>query len=117
MVFMKLMVPSKHELSASDAAQEATAPQVSSASQLPATPDEGPPVAGADPAAILGNLHQALRNAADAAHRLGMPLDELMQLSWSTFVDARPGLREHLAEAQLAQQIHELRAQGRVGQA
>lgn len=70
-----------------------------------------------DPAVLLSQLHAGLRQAADAAGAMGLPLDEFMQLAWTTFVDSRPGLREHLAEAQLVQQLQELRAQGRLGQA
>lgn len=123
MIFMSLMVPSKHEPTNDGATSEATASATSSsmAPEAPAAPPAAeaaaPRASGPDPAATLGALHLSLRQAADAAHLLGMPLDELMQLSWSAFVDARPGLREHLADAQLAQQIQELRAQGRVGQA
>lgn len=75
-----------------------------------------PEAAGAA-AARMSELHTGLRKSAELAHSLGLSLDELMQLAWSTFVDARPGLREHLEEAQLVRQLDELRAQGRVGKA
>lgn len=82
-----------------------------------ASPESSEVAPSGEPTAMLASLHAGLRASADAATALGMPLDEFMALAWSTFVDARPGLREHLAEAQLAQQLEQLRSQGRIGQA
>lgn len=83
----------------------------------PTSPESSEEPAAGEPAALLSSIHAGLRAGVDAATALGMPLDEFMSLAWSTFVDARPGLREHLAEAQLVQQLAQLRTQGRVGQA
>ncbi len=65
----------------------------------------------------LNRLATGLSSAADAAAAAGIPLEEFMRQAWSAFVDARPGLREHLADAQLMQQIQELRGRGKVGEA
>ncbi len=81
----------------------------------PASP-ESSEVAG-EPSVLLSSLHAGLRAGVDAAAALGMPLEEFMSLAFRTFVDARPGLREHLAEAQLVQELAQLRTQGRIGQA
>lgn len=83
----------------------------------PTSPESSEAAAPGESAALLSAVHAGLRAGAEAATALGMPLDEFMALAWSSFVDARPGLREHLAEAQLAQQLAQLRTQGRIGQA
>jgi hypothetical protein len=40
-----------------------------------------------------------------------------MKDAWSAYVDAQPGLREHIADMQLLAQLTELRQTGKIGQA
>jgi len=44
-------------------------------------------------------------------------IDTFMKGAWMAYVDARPGMREHLDEIQLIGQIAQARKQGRMGQA
>ena len=60
----------------------------------------------------------ALLNRAGAlAVGMGIDLDTWMKTAWSAYVDARPGLREHLEDMQLIAQLSTLRQNGRMGQA
>jgi hypothetical protein len=68
-----------------------------------------------DPLNDLERLALNLAAAAEAAAAAGIPLEDFMRQAWAAFVDSRPGLREHLADAQLMQQIQELRSAGKVG--
>ena len=43
--------------------------------------------------------------------------ETFMHSAWSTYVDARPGMREELEAAQLVAQLAALREAGRMGQA
>lgn len=47
----------------------------------------------------------------------GLDVDTFMKGAWSAYVEARPGLREHLEELQLREQLDEMRKIGRVGEA
>jgi len=47
----------------------------------------------------------------------GLDVDSFMKGAWSAYIEARPGLREHLEELQLREQLAELRKEGRVGEA
>jgi hypothetical protein len=38
-----------------------------------------------------------------------------MKAAWSAYVESRPGMREHLEELQLREQLDELRKLGRLG--
>lgn len=86
-------------------------------SVAPASPESSEEAVPGEPSVLLSSIQAGLRAGVDAAAALGMPLDEFMSLAFRTFVDARPGLREHLAEAQLVQELAQLRTQGRIGQA
>lgn len=101
------MIPSK---------QAALAASIPSAGGSSVTPTSRP-----EPAEAQLTPHQqvtqSLEAAAEAAAEAGISLDEFMQRAWTAYVDARPGLREHLADAQLLQQIQELRAAGKVASA
>ncbi len=68
-----------------------------------------------DPLNDLARLGLTLAAAAEAAVEAGVPLEDFMRQAWSAYVDSRPGLREHLADAQLMQQIQDLRSAGKVG--
>ena len=62
----------------------------------------------------VGNL---LAHAATLCVEHGLDVDTFLSGAWSAYVEARPGLREHLEEIQLRTQIDELRKQGRLGEA
>lgn len=62
-------------------------------------------------------LTALLKSAAALAAALGVDLDPWMREAWSAYVDARPGLREHIEDMQLIAQITALRQSGRIGQA
>ncbi len=113
---MGSMIPTKHPLDASTSARAASGPAGSPGG-------DGPAVAGPSETEAHDHLTDAeklqvhLASAAEVATNSGVSLDEFMRMAWSAYVDSRPGLREHLADAQLVQQIMELRSQGKVGQA
>lgn len=65
----------------------------------------------------ISRLRAALHAAAEAAVEAGVELDPWMQAAWATYVEHRPGLRQHLEDVQLANQIDELRQRGQVGEA
>jgi hypothetical protein len=62
-------------------------------------------------------LSMLLNRAAALAASLDIDLDAWMKTAWSAYVDARPGLREHIEEMQIMAQINALRQSGRIGQA
>lgn len=82
-----------------------------------ASPVEAPTEPSTEPLTPSQQVAQSLEAAAAAAVFASLPLDEFMHRAWSAYVDARPGLREHLADAQLIQQIQDLRAAGKVAAA
>jgi hypothetical protein len=47
----------------------------------------------------------------------GLDVDTFMKGAWSAYVEARPGLREHLEDLHLREQLDELRKVGRIGEA
>jgi hypothetical protein len=62
-------------------------------------------------------IEELLAQAAALAARNGADADAFMRAAWSAYIDARPGLREQLEEAQLKSQLDELRKAGRIGEA
>lgn len=58
-----------------------------------------------------------LAQAAGLCVEHGLDVETFMKGAWSAYVEARPGLREHLEEMQLLAQLEELRRLGRIGQA
>jgi hypothetical protein len=60
---------------------------------------------------------QLLQRAAALCSEHGVEVDAYMNGAWSAYVEARPGLREQLEEAQLREQLEELRRLGRLGEA
>jgi len=58
-----------------------------------------------------------LGRAAGLAASMGIELDAWMKDAWSAYVDARPGLREHIEDMQLIAQLTALRQRGQLGQA
>lgn len=70
-----------------------------------------------EPISPAHELSTLLGRAGELAASMGMELETWMRTAWGAFVDARPGLREHLEEMQLLAQLTELRQRGRIGQA
>jgi hypothetical protein len=60
---------------------------------------------------------QTLLDAARVAAANGQSLEDWMAEAWNAFMEARPGLREQLADLQLLAQLEELRGSGRIGNA
>ncbi len=60
---------------------------------------------------------QQLLEAARSAASVGTSLEDFMAEAWNAFMEARPGLREQLADLQLLAQLEELRGSGRIGEA
>ena len=64
--------------------------------------------------AEVGDL---LAQAAVLCAEHGVDVDAFMKGAWSAYIEARPGLREHLEEMQLREHLDELRKSGRLGEA
>ena len=62
-------------------------------------------------------LSEVLGRAAALGAEHDVDLDAFMRGAWQAYVDARPGMREHLEEAALRGQLELLRQSGRIGQA
>ena len=60
---------------------------------------------------------QFLTHAAELCVEHGVDLDAFMRGAWSAYVEARPGMREHLEEMQLRDQLEEIRKSGGMGEA
>jgi hypothetical protein len=60
---------------------------------------------------------QLLQRAAALCSEHGVEVDAYMSGAWSAYIEARPGMREQLEEAQLRDQLDELRRLGRMGEA
>ncbi|MEO8704919.1 MAG: hypothetical protein ABI867_33005 [Kofleriaceae bacterium] len=58
-----------------------------------------------------------LSRAAKLCADHGLDLDIFMKGAWAAYMDARPGLREHLEEMQLLGHLDEVRKAGRMGEA
>lgn len=83
------------------------------AAQLETTESE--PIDASRPwQAELGRL---LTQAAAMCVEHGVDLDNFMKGAWSAYVESRPGMREHLEEMQLIDQLDEICKHGRMGQA
>lgn len=62
-------------------------------------------------------VSRLLSEAAALCVQHGVDVDNFMRGAWSAYVEARPGMREHLEEMQLRDQLDEIRKLGRMGQA
>ena len=56
-----------------------------------------------------------LRRVAEMCIEHDVDVETFMKSAWATYVDARPGMREELEDAQLTQQLASLRAAGTIG--
>jgi hypothetical protein len=86
----------------------------------PERPDR-PENAASEPTVIArpwqAEVGQLLQRAAALCSEHGVDVDAYMSGAWSAYIEARPGMREQLEEAQLRQQLEELRRLGRIGAA
>ncbi|HET9627458.1 MAG TPA: hypothetical protein VFP84_39145 [Kofleriaceae bacterium] len=60
---------------------------------------------------------QLLQRAAALCTEHGVEVDAYMSGAWTAYIEARPGMREQLEEAQLREQLGELRRLGRMAEA
>ena len=65
----------------------------------------------------MDTYEQQLAATARIAVENGVDLDEFMKAAWVAYVESRPGLRAHLEQLQMLQELEMLRNAGRVGQA
>ncbi|MFO0578172.1 MAG: hypothetical protein U1A78_29550 [Polyangia bacterium] len=80
-------------------------------------PEVGLGEAGSEGLTPARELSALLHRAGELAEKMGVELDAWMRAAWSAYVDARPGLREHIEDMQLMAQLTALRESGRMGQA
>jgi hypothetical protein len=50
-----------------------------------------------------------------AASRCDVDPDSFVRGAWAAYLEARPGMKEHLEELHLRAQLEELRKEGRIG--
>ncbi|MBC7976663.1 MAG: hypothetical protein H7138_16945 [Myxococcales bacterium] len=62
-------------------------------------------------------VSRLLSHAAELCVAHGLDVESFMSGAWSAYVESRPGMREHLEELQLREQLDELRKLGRLGEA
>jgi hypothetical protein len=62
-------------------------------------------------------VSRLLAQAATLCVEHGVDVDAFMSGAWSAYVEARPGMRDHLEEMHLRDQLDELRKAGRLGSA
>jgi hypothetical protein len=62
-------------------------------------------------------LVELLGRAAEIGSRLGIDKEIFLAAAWSAFLDARPGLREELADRELGEQLQTLRERGLIATA
>lgn len=62
-------------------------------------------------------LTALLASAAELAAEQGITTEQFMTAAWSACLDARPGLREELADKELRSRLRKLRKQGLIGTA
>jgi len=65
----------------------------------------------------MDTFDQQLAAAARLAVDSGLDLDGFMKAAWNAYVETRPGLRAHLEQLRMIQELEALRQAGRVGQA
>lgn len=63
----------------------------------------------------LAQVEELLRAAAALAASRGLATEVFMNAAWTACLDARPGLREELADKELKSQLRKLRKRGLVG--
>lgn len=79
------------------------------------------PTAGEDPdveeTVFVAQLEALLARAAELAAAHGVPSEAFMSAAWNAHLDARPGLREELADKELKAQLRKLRKRGLIASA
>jgi hypothetical protein len=79
-----------------------------------------PPIESIEPGRRLpwhAEVSQLLSQAAALCVEHGVDVDGYMSGAWAAYVEARPGMRDHLEEMRLRDQLDELRKAGRLGSA
>jgi len=84
-----------------------------SSTEAPAPPADAP--VAAEPS-WSAQVEQLLLQAAALCVENDVDPEAFMQAAWAANLDARPGLREHIADAQLMAQVEHLRGRGMVGE-
>jgi len=69
------------------------------------------------PLVSVNEITKLLEQAAAASVDQDIDLDVFMRAAWSAYLESRPGMREHIEDLQLRQQLDEIRKHGRMGQA
>jgi hypothetical protein len=62
-------------------------------------------------------LDKLLTQAAAMCVEHDVDVDAFMRSAWSAYLETRPGMREHLEDMQLRNQLDEYRKSGRMGKA
>ena len=62
-------------------------------------------------------VSQLLSQAAALCVEHGVDIDAFMSGAWAAYLEARPGMRDHIEELKLRDQLEELRKLGRMGSA
>jgi len=62
-------------------------------------------------------VSELLARAAELCVEHDVEVDPFVRGAYSAYLEARPGLREELADRQLSEQLDELRKSGRIAQA
>jgi hypothetical protein len=68
-----------------------------------------------NPTDPIAELREVLGRAAAQAATEGVDLDDFMRFAWQSFMDAKPGLQEHLEDIRLTRELAHLRQQGKLG--
>lgn len=82
---------------------------------MPATLEIDPPSETSAPREPWhAEVSQLLSHAAELCVQHGVDVDNFLKIAWSAYVESRPGMREHLEELQLREQLDALRKLGRL---
>lgn len=80
-------------------------------------PVESPPVVEGPVPSWAIEIEVLLTRAAELSVEHDVEPGAFMRGAWAAYVESRPGLRAHLEEMELKQQLEELRTHGHVGEA
>lgn len=83
----------------------------------PETPESEPEPIDAPRLSWQAEVGRLLSRAAALCVEQSVDVDSFMKGAWSAYVEARPGMREHLEELQLRDQLDEIRKTGRMAEA
>ncbi len=83
--------------------------------QPPVTTESAPSADVPPDAPWQAKASHLLRRVVEMCIEHDVDVETFMRSAWSTYVDARPGMREELELKQLAEQLHLLREAGKIG--